>query len=175
MTLTFRTAVLDDTENIVTMVNSAYRGDSSKEGWTTEADLLGGQRTDSEKITEMISDPQSQIELALNDGQIVGCIYLKKEDQFVYFGMLTVRPTLQTNGYGKKLLMHLEELAFIWGKKKIKMTVISIRHELIEFYQRRGYRWTGEIEAFPSNDPRFGLPKTDLVFHVFEKMVSEKQ
>lgn len=163
----FRKAELTDAEKIVELVNSAYRGESSKAGWTTEADLLGGQRTDAEGIKEMIE--QDRIELLLESQDILGCIYIRKESEALYFGMLTVRPTLQNKGSGKLLLNHLEDLALDWGYKKIRMTVINSRKELIAYYERRGYQWTGETEPFPENDPRFGIPKTRLEFNVFEK------
>ena len=167
--INFRKAILSDAHAITTLVNSAYRGNSSRAGWTTEADLLGGQRTDPEKIAEMINDPKAQIELAWEKDELLGCVYIKKEERYLYFGMLTVKPTLQTKGIGKLLLSHLEDLAKAWGYNKIKMTVISQRQELISFYERRGYHFTGESEPFPEDDPRFGLPKTKLLFHVFEK------
>jgi N-acetylglutamate synthase-like GNAT family acetyltransferase len=168
----FRSAELNDTETITALVNSAYRGDSSKAGWTTEADLLGGQRTDTDKIREMIS--QDHIELVLESNEIIGCVYLKEEKDALYFGMLTVRPTLQSRGTGKLLLNRVEEIAKEMGHKRIRMTVINSRQELIEFYERRGFKWTGETEPFPENDPRFGIPKTRLLFHVYEKQLSQK-
>lgn len=167
--MTFRKAEIKDSMLISTLVNSAYRGESSKQGWTTEADLLGGQRTDAEKIQEMIEDPDSHIELAENNGELHGCVYLKKEKTVLYFGMLTVNPTLQNQGLGKILLARIEELARAWDMKTIRMTVISVRKELIEYYERRGYKRTGKTEPFPENDPRFGLPKTKLEFHEFAK------
>jgi hypothetical protein len=96
--ITFRKAQIEDSQKISDFVNSAYRGDSSKLGWTTEADLLDGQRTDPDKIQEMISDNGSSIELAIKEDEILGCIYLKKENTHLYFGMLTVKPKLQNMG-----------------------------------------------------------------------------
>lgn len=165
----FRKAELNDIEKLHLLVNSAYRGDSSKKGWTTEADLLGGQRTDPEGLREMINTPDSQIELALSEGVILGCVYLRNDSDAVYFGMLTVNPELQTQGLGKQLLSRVEELTRAWGKNTIRMTVIGQRHELIAFYERRGYQRTGRTEPFPDHDPRFGLPKTKLLFHEFVK------
>lgn len=167
----FRKAEIEDAEMINDLVNSAYRGDSSKAGWTTEADLLGGQRTDPEGIKEMIL--KDRLELIFENETLLGCIYIRKESDAVYFGMLTVKPTLQNRGIGKLLLNRMEELAREWGYRKIRMTVISSRKELIEYYERRGFRWTGETEPFPEHDPRFGIPKTKIVFNVFEKLMSD--
>jgi ribosomal protein S18 acetylase RimI-like enzyme len=169
----FKTATPSDTDPITSLVNSAYRGESSKLGWTTEADLLGGQRTDPDKILEILHDKNSLIEMAVEGIEIVGLVHLKKERGFLYFGMLTVKPTLQNMGIGKKLLSRIEEIALGWGYTKIRMTVIHLRIELIQYYERRGYHRTGETEPFPAHDPRFGIPKTDLVFHVFQKTLSE--
>jgi len=169
----FRTATPSDTNEITSLVNSAYRGESSKLGWTTEADLLGGQRTDRDKILEIIHDKNSLIQMAVEGFEIVGLVHLKKEKGFLYFGMLTVKPTLQNKGIGKILLSRIEEIALGWGYTKIRMTVIHLRHELIGYYERRGYHWTGETEPFPAHDPRFGLPKMDLIFYVFQKNLSE--
>ncbi len=163
----FRKADIEDAHAITDLVNSAYRGDSSRAGWTTEADLLGGQRTDAEAIREMIA--RDRIELVLEEDSILGCIYIRRETSAVYFGMLTVRPLMQNRGTGKLLLERLEELTRSWHETKIRMTVIGSRAELIEYYERRGFKWTGETEPFPESDPRFGIPKSKLVFKVFEK------
>lgn len=166
---TFREANKDDIELINQLVNSAYRGESSKIGWTSEADLLGGQRTDPEKLLEMISDPSSQIQLVLEENHLLGCVYLRREAHALYFGMLTVKANLQNKGIGKILLEHVESLAKTWGLSVVRMDVIQQRKELIAFYERRGYRWTGLTAPFPEHDPRFGLPKTKLEFLIYEK------
>jgi GNAT superfamily N-acetyltransferase len=159
--LAFRTATSGDANAIVQLVNSAYRGDSSRRGWTTEADLLGGQRTDPEKVSEMIQLPHSRIELAeSDDGGLLGCVSLEREPAGAcYLGMLTVDPTRQAAGIGKLLLGHSEAIARQWGCEAMRMTVIHLREELLRYYERQGYRRTGATEPFPENDPRFGLPK----------------
>jgi GNAT superfamily N-acetyltransferase len=168
----FRKAEIEDASAIVTLVNSAYRGEEAKVGWTTEAYILDGQRTDSEKIIEMIQNPGSMIGLAVEDDVILGCINIQKESNSVYFGMLTVKPSLQAKGLGKQLLIYMEDLTKTWGYKKVRMTVIEGRKELLEFYERRGYQATGMTEPFPE-DPRYGLPKSKLILRVFEKILSE--
>jgi ribosomal protein S18 acetylase RimI-like enzyme len=159
--LVFRTATLHDIPALNQLVNSAYRGDYSRQGWTTEADLLDGQRTDELALRELIETPGQQLELALNSEQkLLGCVHLRRElPETIYFGMLTVGPSLQGQGLGKKLLEHIELIARHEGMRFIRMTVLPQRKELIAFYERRGFRPTGKIEAFPVNDPRYGLPK----------------
>ena len=166
---TLRRAQKSDAQKIEKLVNSAYRGDYSKQGWTTEADLLDGQRTDEGKLLEMIESKDSRIELLLEDDRLLGCVYLNLEAGALYLGMLTVEPTLQDKGYGKVLLQRAEDVAREMGMTEIRMTVINNRPELMAYYERRGYKPTGKTEPFPENDPRFGLPKTKLVFHEFSK------
>jgi len=159
--LSFRPAAPADAAAVVGLVNSGYRGESSKRGWTTEADILGGQRTDEGKVLEMIAASGSRVELALAaDGALIACVHLKKEDAATcYLGMLTVDPARQAGGVGKEMLKRSEELARAWGCTRVRMTVIDVRAELIAYYERRGYARTGRTEPFPEGDPRFGLPK----------------
>ena len=158
-----------DIQSLDSLVNSAYRGESSKKGWTTEADLLDGLRTDPDSLLKLIQDPDAAILKYTNeDGLIQGCVYLKKKQNKLYLGMLTVTPELQAKGIGKQLLAEAENYAKQNSCNFITMTVISVRHELIAWYQRHGYLPTGETEPFPT-DPKFGLPKQELVFIVMEK------
>lgn len=170
--LTFRPAQAADAARVAALVNSGYRGESSKKGWTTEADILGGQRTDADKVREMIAAAGSRVELAFSEGDaLAACVHLKKEaDGSCYLGMLTVDPARQAGGLGKELMARSEELARGWGCARMRMTVISVRAELIAYYERRGYRRTGRTEPFPEGDPRFGLPKVrGLAFAELEK------
>lgn len=152
------------------LVNSAYRGESSKKGWTTEADLLGGIRTDEDRLRTMLQNPNVTILKYEEAGQLLGCVSLETKGQDLYLGMLTVSPDAQANGIGKQLLTAAETVAAEKHCRAVTMTVITIRHELIAWYERRGYRPTGETQPFP-NDPRFGLPKQPLEFIVMEKIV----
>lgn len=155
------------------LVNSAYRGDGSKKGWTTEADLLDGLRTNPGSLKQLMTDTDAVI-LTCSDetGKLTGCVYLKKKKDKLYLGMLTVSPELQAKGIGKQLLAAAEKYAVKNNCHKITMTVISVRHELIAWYERHGYRPTGEIEPFPT-DPQFGLPKTPIHFIVMEKQLGK--
>jgi ribosomal protein S18 acetylase RimI-like enzyme len=159
--ITLRTASPADAEAIRDLVNSAYRGESSKRGWTTEADILGGQRTDLDSVLGMIRSPESRVELALSGNEMIsGCVYLKREPRGdCYLGMLAVDPAIQAGGIGRKLLAHSEDVAAGWGSRRMRMTVIHLREELINYYERRGYRRTGLVEPFPMTNPRHGVPK----------------
>jgi len=158
-----------DAAALATLVNSAYRGDSSKKGWTTEADLLDGTRTDASAILEEIAHPGTTILKFEDSEQIVCCVELRKTGDKLYLGMLTVRPDLQGLGLGKKMLSEAEIFARRQGCRKIYMKVISIRTELVAWYEKHGYKNTGEITPFDIKDPRFGQPKQALEFIVLEK------
>ncbi len=171
MNLTFRPATPADIPMLVDLVTSAYRGDASRAGWTTEADLLDGLRIDADRIAADIERPQSVILLGEADGDVVACAHVAVEDGAGYFGMFSVRPTLQGHGIGKRMLAEAERIAredLLQGA--MRMTVIDVRDELIDYYARRGYRRTGIHKAFPYGDERFGIPKRpDLRFEVLEK------
>ncbi len=164
-------ALVTDAPALDVLVNSAYRGDSSRKGWTTEADLLDGTRTDSSAIAEAIKTPGATILKYVENGEIVGCVELIIRGAKLYLGMLTVSPQMQGKGTGKKLLQAAEIIALKQSCTSVYMTVISARSELIEWYVRHGYTLTGERKPFAFNDVRFGLPKMKLEFVVLEKQL----
>ena len=167
----FRYATPADCDAIVALVESAYRGEVSRQGWTTEADLLGGQRTDVQEISSILAEPGARLLLAIEGGQILGCVLLRREPEGIYLGMLAIRPRLQAKGLGKQLLGEAEARACReFGVKQARLTVIEQRQDLIAWYLRRGYADTGRTEPFPYGDPRFGTPKrNDLRFIVMKK------
>ncbi len=173
--LTTRAATSADAPALAALVNAAYRGDSSRAGWTTEADLLGGQRVDVERLTETIATPGNVILLHEQDHRPVGCVHLERTGDDCYLGMLTVLPTLQRSGLGRQMLEAGERWAIEhWCSRTMHMTVIVQRTELIAWYERRGYRRTLERKPFPYGDERFGLPRrADLAFEVLIKDLSQ--
>jgi ribosomal protein S18 acetylase RimI-like enzyme len=164
-------AIQNDIPALNILVNSAFRGESSKKGWTTEADILGGIRTDENTLLENINEPKTTILKYCEGDDILGMVMLKNQGDSLYLGMLTVAPDLQGSGIGKQLLQASEAFAQAEGLSKIMMTVISIRVELVAWYERHGYVRTGEVRPFPMDDPKFGLPKTFLEFVVMEKEI----
>ena len=170
-TLSHRDATFADVPAIVGLVTSAYRGEASRIGWTTEADLLDGVRVDPGVLRADIERPRSRVLLVERDGALVACAHVAVEDGAGYFGMFAVRPDLQGAGLGNALLLEAERVVRDeWMLPALRMTVIDVRDELIAWYERRGYRRTGIRKPFPYGDTRFGVPRRDdLRFEVLEK------
>ena len=164
-------ATPDDLSTLHALIESAYRGDSARRGWSHEADLLDGQRTDLASLAAMLADPAQHLLVFRDNDRLRACVALTdKGNGLAYLGMLTVDPARQSNGLGKLILAAAEDHGAAFGATRVEMTVIAQRAELIAWYERRGYRLTGERRPFPASDPRFGLPRRDdLEFLVLEK------
>ena len=159
---TFRPALAADVPAIVALVESAYRGDSGRLGWTTESDLLDGRRTNVDGVAELLLQADSIVLLAERDGELLACCHVERQGEAGYFGMFAVNPLLQNGGIGKALLAEAERHAREhWQCLAMRMTVIEQRAELIAWYERRGYQRTGEFRPFPYGDERFGIPRRD--------------
>lgn len=173
-TITFRTATVADIDALVLLVTSTYRGDSSRMGWTTEADILEGARIDPAVLRDDILRERSLVLVVEQDERLVACAHIADDRGAGYFGMFAVDPSLQGSGLGKTLLAEAERLVHRqWQLPVLRMTVIDVRDELIAFYERRGYRRTGIVKPFPYGDERFGIPlRQDLRFEVLEKQLN---
>ena len=173
MSAELREAQISDVPAIVALVQSAYRGETSRQGWTTEADLLDGTRTDEEEVAELISQPDNCLLLLENDKQLVASVHVANKPDHAYLGMFAVRPDQQGKGVGKQLLNAAEDYVYHnWACRALRMTVIPLRVELIDWYIRRGYQLTGETVDFPYGQARYGLPKRDdLNLAVLEKIL----
>ena len=169
--LRFRDATEADLEDLLALVTSAYRGDASRVGWTTEADLLDGERIDREVLLADMRQPRSRVLLAESGDALLACAHVAELGGGGYFGMFAVRPERQGGGLGKQVLAEAERVVRDeWGLACLRMTVIDVRDELIAWYQRRGYHRTGIVKPFPYGDARFGIPRRDdLRFEVLEK------
>lgn len=168
---TFRSATPADIPALVALIQSSYRGDSSRTGWTTEADILDGRRTDPDMVADAVSGTGSRMLVAETGEGLAACCQLENRGGHAYFGMFAVDPGLQRGGLGKKVLAEAERLAREeWGADEMHMTVISVREDLIAWYVRRGYVRTGKLSPFPYGDERFGVPKRDdLEFELLVK------
>lgn len=170
--MSIRPATLADLPALLQLVESAYRGEASKAGWTTEADFLDGQRTDAEELGAAITTPGQAIFVYESEaGQLLASVHLKHQPEGCYLGMFAVSPTAQGGGIGRRLVAHCEAHARdVFKAGTMRMYVITLRTSLIDWYTRLGYRPTGERAPFPYGNPRFGLPKRDdLEFMVLAK------
>jgi len=171
MNETISIATVNDIPQLLQLINSAYRGEEAKKGWTHEADLIDGSiRTDEVSLKKLIEKPGAVILKYEQDEKISGCVYLEKKKERLYLGMLSVSPEIQAQGVGKKLLKAAEEYASKNNCTAIEMTVISVRKELIAWYERNGYYKTEKKEPFPV-DGRFGNPRQELEFVYMEKQL----
>ncbi len=162
-------ASIEDIPALVKLLNSAYRGEESKQGWTTEADMVAGDlRTDKDNIKELMRMPGVVFLKSTNDkNEIEGCVFLHKRQGKIYLGMFSVSPALQNKGIGKQIMAASELYARQQGCPAVFMRVISIRHELIAWYERQGYYKTGEVQPF--DDTKFGTAKEPIEFVVLQK------
>lgn len=163
-----RTATQADLPALLALVHSAYRGESSRAGWTTEADLLDGSRTTPELLAETMADPATTVLVAEDEDGLLGCCAVTdRGGGTAYFGTFAVRPTAQGAGVGSALLAAAEERACARGAERMEMSVIGQRADLLAWYARRNYAPTGDSHPFPYGDERYGRPRRDdLVFVV---------
>lgn len=166
--ITIRDAAAADIPALHALIESAYRGESSRAGWTTEADLLDGQRTDPDDLSDILADPAQALLTALRGGDLLGCVLIADRGEGTgYFGMLSIRPTLQGGGLGRRLVEAAHAaLADRFGARRVRISVFPQRETLIAWYQRLGYRPTGDTLPFPYGNPRFGLPRRDDLYFV---------
>lgn len=174
-TLAFRHATAADVPALVDLVTCAYRGEASRAGWTTEADLLDGARIDPALLLQDLLRPRSVVIIGEQDGAMVACVHVAETDGAAYLGMFAVRPELQSAGIGSQVMLEAERHACEeLGLASMRMTVIDLREDLIAYYERRGYRRTGIKRPFPYGDARFGQPRReDLRFEVLEKTLEQ--
>jgi ribosomal protein S18 acetylase RimI-like enzyme len=176
--VTFSTADPRDVEAIVALVESAYRGEVSRRGWTTEADLVAGRRTDALAVGELLADGETSLLLARRDGELVGCCALRRcGPGRARVSMLAVSPDHQREGIGRAILDEAARRARKeLGARSLDLAVLWPRAELIAWYERRGFDPTGRREPFPYGDERFGLPRRDdLHFVVLERDLGEEE
>ncbi|KAH8721828.1 acyl-CoA N-acyltransferase [Ilyonectria robusta] len=173
MSLTFRKATPDDTDAVFALVESAYRGDTSRKGWTTEADIFSGDRINAAGVLAKITEPRGAVLLGYDPaGALVTCVeVLRRDDKVGYFGMFAVDPLRQGGGVGRQTLERVEEyVRGEWDARRLELNVIWIRNELIAWYERRGYRKTEQTKPFPYAEIVSGkVLRDDLYFVVLDK------
>ncbi|GAB3753561.1 GNAT family N-acetyltransferase [Spirosoma pomorum] len=168
--LSLTIATPEDVPALVQLINQAYRGYRSRLGWTTEADLIDGTRIDEPALRTLLDNPAGQLIIGRYDEQLISCVYVEKQLDSLYLGMLTVDPQTQGQGIGKQMLAAADRYAEEQGCSAITMTVVAQRPELIAWYERHGFRPTGETLPFPKG-VRFGVPRQTLTLLVLRKVL----
>lgn len=169
--MSIQIADLNDVPALVALMDKAYRGENSKQGWTSEGDLfVGTKRTDQEAVIKLMSQPAAVFLKYVDEDDIVACVFLNKKKQRLYLGMFAVSPDTQGKGIGKKMLKAADDYAKQTSCMSIYMTVITVREDLIAWYERNGYKRTDRVLPFPV-DERYGVPTQPLEMIVLEKMI----
>ena len=168
--LIFRPAEMADAPHIASLVDSAYRGESSRQGWTTEADFLDGRRTDVAEVQRLIAAQETLLLVCLRDNELVGSVLLERAADGAELGMFAIRPSLQGHGIGSRLLEQAEQTEFdTWHVERITLRVLTLRHELISFYQRRGYTRNGCFQSYTDNAQLWTPKVAGLRMELLEK------
>ena len=168
--LHFHKAERKDSATIAALINSAYRGESSRAGWTTEADIIDGLRTTTQEIAKIIDEQHTFILLGVFNDEVVATTCCKYHEGAAHLGMIAVKPKLQNKGFGKEMMMAAEAMSKReWGVKSFQMNVITIRESLIAFYERMGYRHTGLVKDFPTESDLWQVKVSGLQFTLLEK------
>ena len=171
--LMFRKALAAEADEIADLINLCYRGKASRQGWTTEADLMGGLRTSAEEVRQLIHAQDSIMLLCLQNDTLLGSIHMERMQQVAHLGMFVVQPVLQGRGIGKQLLAQAEQLAITaWAVDGLVMQVISVRSELIAFYERRGYVPSTTLREFPRNDELWTPKVAGLQLRLLQKQLA---
>ncbi|MDB5528887.1 MAG: family N-acetyltransferase [Devosia sp.] len=163
--IAFRYAASADVGAIHALVERVYRGPEARAGWTSEADLLSQPRTSLAEVAGLIADDNHRFVLGERDGKLVACAMIERRGEAGYFGMLSVDPAVQTAGIGRALLAQLEtSVGTLWKCNVMTLYVINLRHELIAWYERRGYVQTGRHHPFPfEQHPASGRDDFDVL------------
>ena len=167
MNIELVTAQIEDIDEINQLVNLSYRG---TEGWTRETEMVAGERSTPDEVSTYLSDPDAHLLVVKENNKIIACICVEQKKQDAYIGYFAVSPSYQGQGLGKQVLSKAEQYAANQlGLKTLRMVVISQRKELISFYERRGYRRTGEVAAYPVHLD-VGIPSVEgLTIEYLEK------
>jgi ribosomal protein S18 acetylase RimI-like enzyme len=170
-----RPANVDDVDALMAMINAAYRPSSENAGWTHESKLVAGPRINRLQLLSAITEAAGVLLVKVSNNSIVACVQIQQQGVDAYIGMLTVSPSEQKIGLGKAMLDYAETYAIAeFSAERLIMVVLSARHELMEFYLRRGYARTGEVRAYPV-DSGVGIPKTaGLMIETLAKYATTK-
>lgn len=168
--LHIRPALPVDVPALVRIVEAAYRGTDAAAGWTTEVGLVRNARTHPEEVQALIADEDSVVLLAEQDGVPIGCaaVHPEIDGERPEFGLFAVDPARQAGGVGKALLESGADWARRRGDRELVIRVLQSRPELVAWYQRRGFRATGEGVPFAGRAEDLVVPELRMELLVLE-------
>ncbi|MGI4734776.1 MAG: GNAT family N-acetyltransferase [Janthinobacterium lividum] len=171
-TPTILPATLADVPALAALINQAYRGEASRQSWTTEVHLLDGPRISEAHLREMLLAPHTiMLKQLASPDLLTGCVYLQEQGPALYLSTLAVAPAAQGQGAGRQLLHAAEAQARARGCPTLHISVLSARPELLAWYERHGYQRTGAAAPFPDTTA-FGLPRQPLTLLELTKAVA---
>jgi GNAT superfamily N-acetyltransferase len=135
-----RTAGPADVAAIAALVNTAY---------AVEAFFVKGPRVAEDEVRHHLET--GAFLLAGKPPVLAGCVYVEPRGAIGYFGLLSVAPTLQGRGLGRRLVAAAEESLRAAGCREVQILVVNLREELLSFYGRLGYVEAG-TEPFPKSE-----------------------
>lgn len=171
LNVVYTPATEDDVEALVALVNSVYRGEHSKQGWTTEANILEGKRVDTAWVRDVIESSHSTLIVARRHGAVIGCLQIDIEAPVAHLGLFAVDVVSQTLGIGKRLLQEAEVYAKSNNISTLQLEIIDKRADIILYYERRGFQATGESLDFPVRDDLWRSKVGPLQLLVYRKQL----
>jgi N-acetylglutamate synthase-like GNAT family acetyltransferase len=132
-----RTAIESDFDSILDLINTAFHVERffKNQDRLTPADLKSHFKSGMFLVGE-------------DQGHIVGCVYVELKGKRAYFGLLSIDPSRQKTGLGRRLVAAAEEFARESGAHFMDIRIIHLRRELPLIYQKLGYHVTG-TEPYP--------------------------
>jgi GNAT superfamily N-acetyltransferase len=141
-----RLAIQQDVPAIIQLVNAAFLVE----------DFLEGTRTDEQRMTAMMLKGEFLI-AEDESGRLVASVYTECSGEHAYLGMLAVDPSRQGTGLGRSIAEAAEEHCRARGCRHMRITVLSLRSQLLPFYRKLGYAEAGTEPFRPSRPLKAGV------------------
>ena len=135
--MNIRMATETDFNQVLRLINSAF---------TVERFFKDEDRMDVPKLQDLFK--KGSFLVIEEDGHLDACVYVERNANRAYLGLLSVDPARQKKGLGRRLTAAAEEFARETGARFMDLRVVNLRTELPGIYEKLGYRITG-TEPFP--------------------------
>jgi predicted N-acetyltransferase YhbS len=128
MSMVFRRGIEPDAAAIARIVNEAYE---------VERFFVLGDRTTPEDVVAHMR--RGAFLVAVDDGRLVGSVYVETNGHRGSFGMLAVDPSRQGTGVGRRLIDAAESHIRQAGGRSVEIQVVNLRTDLLPRYRRLGF------------------------------------